>query len=305
MPLGTEERAPRAPEPAGGTGRTTVVVMTRNRRAELLVALDHLRSAPRPPPVIVVDNASDDDTVEAVAAAHPEIHVVSLPSNRGAAARNVGVRSARTPYVAFSDDDSWWAPGALERAADILDATPRLGLLAGRVLVGEAGKVDSVSLAMAASPLAPEPGMPGPSILGFLACASVVRREAFLQAGGFDEVVFFPGEETLLAIDLVRAGWRLSYVDDVVAIHHPSPVRDPAGRRALETRSALVTAWMGRAPRVALARTGVAARAAVGDAAVRAGLVAAVRALPAALAHRRRTDRGVERRFRRLEKESG
>ena len=37
-----------------------------------------------------------------------------------------------------------------------------------------------------------------------------------------DELLFFVGEERLLAVDLVAAGWRLAYVRDVVA-HHPLP----------------------------------------------------------------------------------
>ncbi|MDO0931403.1 hypothetical protein QQY66_06815 [Streptomyces sp. DG2A-72] len=37
------------------------------------------------------------------------------------------MRHADTPYVAFSDDDSWWTPGALRQAADLLDVHPRLG----------------------------------------------------------------------------------------------------------------------------------------------------------------------------------
>ena len=49
------------------------------------------------------------------------------------------------------------------------------------------------------SPLEREADLPGPSVLGFLACGTIVRREAYLQAGGFDPLLFFFGEEELLA----------------------------------------------------------------------------------------------------------
>ena len=72
--------------------------------------------------------------------------------------------------------------------------------------------------------------MPEPLVLGFLAGASVVRRHAVLDVGGFEPRFFLGGEEQLLAIDLRAAGWCLAYVDDVVVHHHPSPRRD-IGRR--------------------------------------------------------------------------
>src|SRR5690606_485586 len=118
-----------------------------------------------------------------------------LSKNLGAVARNVGVRCARTPYVAFADDDSWWEPGALARAEQLLDEHPRLAVLTGRMLVGEEQQPDWICQAMQESPLPREADLPGPSILGFLACGAVVRRSAFLAAGGFDKVVFFMGEE--------------------------------------------------------------------------------------------------------------
>src|SRR3954452_25109553 len=91
----------------------TTVVMTRNRRAE---AMECVRR--HEPPLILVDNGSTDGTAEAVRRmGRPDVQVVALPANIGAAARNSGVRLARTPLVAFADDDSWWEGDALERAA--------------------------------------------------------------------------------------------------------------------------------------------------------------------------------------------
>ena len=95
-------------------------------------------------------------------------------ASAGAVARTIGVHLARTPYVAFSDDDSWWEPGALARAAELFDAHPRLGLIAARVLVGADRVPDPINAAMAGSPLPSEPGLPGPSVLGFLACAAIL-----------------------------------------------------------------------------------------------------------------------------------
>ena len=229
--------------------RVTTVVITRDRLPDLQ------RSLPRhEPPVVVVDNASTDGTAAWIAEHLPYVEVIELEHNLGAVARNVGVEAARTPYVAFADDDSWWGRGALETAADLFEAHPRLAVVAGRVLVGDDEHEDPVCDLMRNSPLGRPADLPGPRVLGFVACGAVVRREAFLAAGGFDEVVFFLGEEERLALDLTSTGWVLCFVPDVVAHHHPSPVRDPAGRTRRAHRNRILTALM-RRPWPVVART--------------------------------------------------
>ena len=143
--------------------RVSVVVMTRDRRESLLRALGELHDRSPRVPVIVVDNGSADGTPAAVAARFPDVRVIALQENRGATARNAGVAAARTPYVAFSDDDSWWASGALDRAADLLDDVPRLGLVAARVLVGPEERPDPMSAHLAGSPPGGRPGPAGPA----------------------------------------------------------------------------------------------------------------------------------------------
>src|SRR5215213_1606819 len=110
-------------------GRVSVVMITRNRATTVTGTLAELRALPERPPVTVVDNASTDGTGHVVQALG-DVAVVGLPSNLGAAGRNCGVALSDRPYVAFSDDDSWWAPGALTVAADLFAAHPRLGLVA-------------------------------------------------------------------------------------------------------------------------------------------------------------------------------
>ncbi|BBL81012.1 glycosyl transferase [Rubrobacter xylanophilus] len=281
-------------------GRVSVVVATRDRRDELLRTVYHLLTLPERPHVVVVDNASSDGTPEALSRLFPEVEVVALSENLAAAGRTVGVRLCSTPYVAFADDDSWWEPGSLRRAADLLDAHPRTGLLAGRVLLGPAGREDPVCRLMAGSPLPGDPDLPGPAVLGFVACAAVVRREAYLEAGGFERRLFW-GEEELLAADMAAAGWGLCYVPELVARHHPSPLRDARANRRRAVRNALLTGWLRRPVPVALGRSLRVLRSSLRDPDARAGLAAALAGLPWALRGRRPLPPPVEAGFRLLE----
>ncbi|WP_026924146.1 glycosyltransferase [Glycomyces arizonensis] len=285
--------------------RTSVVIATRNRATELKRTIVELLSLDPTPQVIVVDNASDDDTgpqMRALAAGCPHVHYRRLRANEGSVARNVGVRSATTPYVAFADDDSWWERGALARAADLLDAHPRLGLVAARTLVGDEARPDPLNDAMAASPLGTPEGMPGPAVLGFLACASVVRRSAYTQAGGFSPILRFAGEEQLLAFDLAARGWHLCYADDVIARHYPSAERPPsAWRRARELRNSALTSWHRRPLGVCLRDTRPLAAAALRDRSAAAALAELLARLPAVLTRRRRLPAEIEAAIVRLE----
>lgn len=280
-------------------GSVTVVIATRDRRVEMLGTLRRLRRLPERPPIVVVDNGSRDGSAEAARAAGAT--VVALDRDHGAAARNRGVELARTRYVALCDDDSWWAPGALARAARLLDAHPRLGLVAARIQVGREGRLDPTCAAMGASPLAGRADWPGQPVLGFLACGAVLRREAFLSVGGFREQLGVGGEERLLAADLAAAGWQVSYVEEVVAHHHPSGRRDPRRRRVSEARNALWFAWLRRPASTALAMTGAAAARALIDGGERLALAQALRGLPWILRSRRRLPPSVERDLRLIE----
>jgi GT2 family glycosyltransferase len=137
--------------------------------------------------VVLVDNGSAGGTAGAVRAAFPEVEVVALRENLGAAGRNLGVRRTRTPYVAFCDDDTWWTPGALARAADVLDAHPRPALVNARIVVEPSGVEDPIVAELRESPVPAPDWLPGPAPDSFLAGASVVRRDAFEAAGGLSE----------------------------------------------------------------------------------------------------------------------
>ncbi|MDG9717665.1 MULTISPECIES: glycosyltransferase family 2 protein [unclassified Streptomyces] len=279
---------------------TGVVIATRDRSERLARTLRCLLALPERPEILVVDNASTDDTRAMLARDFPEVRVLALPVNHGAIARNHGARALDTPYVAFSDDDSWWAPGALGRAAGLMDTHPRLGLISARTLVGPAEEPDPLNDVLATSPLGPAKDLPGTQVLGFLACACVVRREAYLEAGGFHPLLFFGSEETLLAYDLAARGWGVTHCADVIAHHHPDPA-PRTGRPARMLRNEVLTSWLRRPLPHALART----RGLAGDAlrapAARQALRETLVRLPAALRARKPLPPHLERAARTLD----
>jgi GT2 family glycosyltransferase len=277
--------------------RVSVVVATRDRRESLLRSLARL-DVPGGPPVVVVDNASGDGTAGAVRAAHPRVTLLELPANAGAVGRTAGVRRTTTGYVAFADDDSWWEPGALDRVADLLDAHPAVAVVVARVRLAADGSLDAVTVKHRAAVLGRSPGAPGPDVLSFPAFAAVVRRDAYLAVGGFSPLLFFGGEEHLLALDLAAAGWQLVAADDVVAWHDPAgPERPSPARWAQQTRNDLLVDWLRRPLPVALAGTARLARRAVRDPGCRRALAGLLRRLPAALRARRPVPEALEQRF--------
>lgn len=281
--------------------RVTVVVISHNRREELNRTLRRLAALPEEPPVIVVNNASTDGTERMVRTLYPEVTLLTPATNLGAAGRNHGVRLAATPYVAFCDDDTWYEPGGLRRAANLLDAHPGLAVVTAGIAVEHDGRPDDICAEMAASPLDRTRGAPGSPLLSFLAGASIVRRHAFLATGGFSTRLWPGREEELLASDLLRAGWQLTYVPDVVAHRYAPRLRDAQLDRRYGIRNTLWFTWLRRPSRSAVARTIRLLRQLPLDQVSAQGVVDALRGLPWVLRERHPVPADLERSYRRLE----
>jgi N-acetylglucosaminyl-diphospho-decaprenol L-rhamnosyltransferase len=281
--------------------RIEIVVITHDRCAELQHTLERLLELPERPRITVVDNGSRDGTADLVRSRYPGVRLLTPGWNLGAVGRNLGTALAQAPYVAFCDDDTWWDPGALGRAADILDQNPVLAVVTAHILVEPGWRDDPMSLEMAQSPLAGHPGVPGHPLLSFLAGASVVRRAPFEAVGGFSARLWLGGEEELLASDLAASGWAMTYVPDIVVHHRPSRARDADLRRRHGIRNTLWFTWLRRPGRAALRRTLFLLRTVPRDRISLAGFLDAIRGLPWVLAARRVVPPDVERGYRQLE----
>lgn len=167
--------------------RLSVVIPTRNGAATLAACLQSLRSSSLVPhEIIVVDDASSDDS--ATIAESQGCRVLRLPENIGAArAKNRGASAATGDWVYFTDDDVIATPQALAQVAEDLQTdgiTGVVGVLAGEIPFGNfASNYKNLWMRFTYRRLTG-----GRERIGvFYTSVAAIRRDTFLQLGGFDE----------------------------------------------------------------------------------------------------------------------
>lgn len=144
----------------------------------------------RPREVIVIDDGSDDgtaDVAEKSAAALHEIGLIVLRrSHLGAGAtRNAGLDQARGHYVAFLDADDEWLPEKLARS--LVHFEDNDTVFASHDMIAVAPDGHKVYFDCARHFINARDPFVALFKRGFVATSTVVaRREALLEAGGFD-----------------------------------------------------------------------------------------------------------------------
>ncbi|HET9173737.1 MAG TPA: glycosyltransferase [Candidatus Saccharimonadales bacterium] len=279
--------------------RVTIVLLTYNCEDHILDTVHRLAALNIP--IIAVDNASTDNTVSLLQR-FSQVEVLSLTKNIGAAARNVGVQHATTPYIAFCDDDTAWEIDGLQKAADMFDVYPRLGLITGRILVGQQQRLDAISEQMADSPLPNDVHIPGSVLLSFMGGASIARKTAWQDVGGYERRFFIGGEEEHTAWQLAKKGWEMRYVPEVVVHHYPSN-NNADNIRHYGIRNTLWTAWLHRPLRSALAWTWHIIRSTPKNRILLQGLIMTIPGIPWVLAHRQPFTPELEHKIQLLEQQ--
>ena len=228
--------------PAQPVRDVTIVIPVRDRAHRLDQLLTALCADPETSgvPALVVDDGSVN---RAAVAAVTRVHGATLlvhPHNQGpAAARNTGLRQARTGYVAFCDSDVLPEPGWLSPLLAQF-ADPALALAAPRVVGIPQRHPDCLDqyedvrspLGMGGreAPIAPL------SALAYVPGAALVVRKAAVGGGFAPELRF--GEDVDLCLRLHHAGWRMRYVPSARVGHcHRANLRSWLAQRASYGRS--------------------------------------------------------------------
>jgi GT2 family glycosyltransferase len=181
--------------------RACVVVPVRNRPELLTKALESLTAQDLPADryeIIVCDDGSTDDIAAVVrrySAGPVAILLEQQPPTGPAAARNLGIRAARSPVVVFADSDVVVERSAIRLLVEALESQPKWQGAEAALLPasGEAGILWDV-------PATADGGH-------YHTAAIAYRRDVLLAVGGFDEEFRLPAcEDVELAIRVLAHG---------------------------------------------------------------------------------------------------
>jgi GT2 family glycosyltransferase len=214
--------------------------------------------AEAPAEVVVVE-----DGTEGVDADELGVRLLRLARVGRSRARNAGVEAARTPFVAFLDEDDVCLPGRLERQHAVLERFPDATMAYGRVVVVDAARrpIDGwnttlgprfAELVARASSFDAVAELGGPLYLS----ATMVRRDAFLAAGGFDPA-FDAHEDLDLYLRLARDGRLVACTGEPVTlyrVHDANTPSDALYRGTLGVTAKHLAGSRGRARRALLDR---------------------------------------------------
>jgi hypothetical protein len=239
----------------------SIILVSYRSREPLLACLGALRTDAEAAglrlEIVVVDNDSRDGTLEALAAASPEVRVIANHENAGyARAVNQGLAATAAPFALVLNPDCEARPGALRALLDHAAAHPRAGIAGPRILNPDG------SLEFSAR------SFPGPltflfnrySLLTRLvpgnrfsrrylltdwdhasvrevdwvsgACM-LARRAAVEQVGGMDEAFFMFNEDVDWCRRMKQAGWAVTFEPAAVVVHHIGASRSRVAARVI------------------------------------------------------------------------
>jgi glycosyltransferase involved in cell wall biosynthesis len=212
----------------------SVVIPIYNRADLIAETLAGVFAQTLPPDeIILVDDGSTDATPDVLASYGGLLRVIRVANGGDIAARNIGTRAARHNLVAFCDSDDLWRPEHLEMMAQQWRAVPEMVSCYGnfRILrhaaLSQASKFDEAPIGYwdGLRPTGPESFVFEQPVTDrllafqpFFPSAQMVRRDAFVAAGGWDEGL---GRENMIGADFATA-LRLAQLPPLGIVRQPT-----------------------------------------------------------------------------------
>ena len=167
----------------------SVIIPTFNRENTILRSVHSvLNQTYEDLELLIIDDGSTDNTRVLIEQLDdPRIRYIYLGANGGASnARNAGVSHAKGEWIAFQDSDDAWKPDKLQMQMEYASKHPEYAM----IYTSYIAHLEDQDIYFPVEPLPPV--MEGDMFVSLLsrnvigAPTMMIKREAFLQSGGFD-----------------------------------------------------------------------------------------------------------------------
>lgn len=179
--------------------------------------------------IIVVDNNSTDGTMEFLAQNYPSIITLKLDKNYGfAKPNNVAAKIAKGDFLLFLNNDTEVTPNFLTELVQVLVGNDQIGICQSLLLkpngeIDSSGDfIDTIGVVYNSK----EPIDKIREISSARGASMIIRKELFLDLGGFDEQFFVSFEDVDLGWRTWIKGYKVAINPKSVVYHHGGKTHD-------------------------------------------------------------------------------
>jgi len=231
------------PEKSESAPSVSVIIVNFNGRELLKKCLLTLSKTDYPNyEIVVVDNASTDGGLAEIKksfGSDPHVKLVENRENVGhSEGCNIGAQITEGRYLVFLDSDiEFEAENWLQEMVKVMENDSTVGLAQAKIVLSEDKRhLDCVCVAIdALGTWAANYGSKEEKlkenfeIMAASSGCSIIRREVFNNAGGFDEAYFIYDDDTDLSLRTRMLGYRVLFVPSSVVIHRSGALRGVSG----------------------------------------------------------------------------
>lgn len=190
--------------------KTTILISTKNRCADLLFTLEKIRHLiSEQLTCVVFDDGSIDGTFEKVKAQFPQVELYRNGVSKGYIyCRNKMLNETDADFAISLDDDAHFlSENPIDSILNYFTNNPRCGLIATRIFWGKT------------APEALQTEETSQKVKSFVGCGHVWRLKAWREIPNYPEWFEFYGEENFAAFQLFKTQWEVHYVPEILVQH--------------------------------------------------------------------------------------
>lgn len=230
----------------------SIIIVNFNTGKFVTLCLDFIRKNPpsKSYEIFVVDNNSADNSIQLIKKHYPEVQLIRNSSNFGFSyANNQAIGRSRGKYILILNPDTVVTKSAFDTMVDFMENHPDAGVGGAKILNFDGsiqyscrrfptllyvffGRQSVIMKFLPSNRISDQYLMMNEDYSKDLevdwvfGAAMILRREAIMEVGIFDEDYFIFVEDTDLCYRMRKKGWKVYFISNAVVFHHLGVTRE-------------------------------------------------------------------------------